>query len=578
MVLMVAACLLLLFFHVLTRNVPDLVLDAHSLALQQSLSFNPRSISYCVYLYIRLTGRSKRPAHSDNDAIAQIGNANGIYFHWDDWTDLLPANGILDRYRTLYPDGKCDASLKEHSSVNPYFMELYNTKVSRAMTNLYCSKDIPKRVLAATDAGFIQIPVLGKRRVLQSMPKRVTKLTVIQEMEACNKEAGLSVIPYQLLRKTVSVSPQDFVFDPNAEIFSLKERLNNNDISADDLKHLQFLEAANVGVEHADRFFKYPWIYTDIVAGRSHHISFPFFRRYVSNRERQSVLHHMVRVWFRFAEANGIDSWLNYGLLLGWAYNGVNMPWDTDIDIQLPIAQLDRLSRRFNSTLIMENPRDGNAKYLFEVSPTYIRQGNGRNFIDARFIDINTGLYIDISALSHTADPAPEGFYGNDALKLRGMPVHCKNWNWHSLDELLPIRHTYFEGASVYVPRNVSSILLRKYGDDSFTSKHRFNSHNYRTDLLLWVPDRECVGHPQSPARTLSKQGLRKCLNLWLDDEFRIVSQAAQRHKELNVSPDESVGYEIASLGDLPVFRKDSWDYYNEINNKMVTTSDWSLT
>ena len=86
----------------------------------------------------------------------------------------------------------------------------------------------------------------------------------------------------------------------------------------------------------------------------------------------------MIRVWFQLMETYGYTSWINYGNLLGWKFNGLNMPWDTDIDVQMPIVELDRLAMNLNQTLIIENPRFGNARYWLEISPSYIRQGNGK--------------------------------------------------------------------------------------------------------------------------------------------------------------------------------------------------------
>lgn len=587
LIVIILAVSLLLFLRLLCRNIPDSQLDAHTLALQKVSLFNPRSISYSIYTYVGSLTSPEPYAASNLANVAHLGNTNGIYFHWDDWVDLSIAKKHLDRTRELHPDGKCEQALRDYASVNAYFMESYNTKILRGMVNLYCVKDVPRKILAATDAGFVEIPVLGKKRIgSANMPKRVSKSALVRTMEESETfssspgrlESAVRFHAYKKMQSEIDIKPQDFIFEPETQIFTLKEALNKNTILADDLQYLQFLESANSQVDTADRFFKYPWIYTDLVAGRSHHTSFPFFKRYISNRERQSVLQHIVRVWFQFAETQGINSWINYGSLLGWAYNGVNMPWDTDIDIQLPIAQLDRLARKFNNTLIIENPRDGNAKYLFEVSPTYIRQGNGRNFIDARFIDINLGLYIDLSALSHTAHQAPAELDDpkNDMAKLKSMPVHCKNWNWHSLDELLPIRHTFFEGSSVYIPKNVLSILRRKYGADSFTTKLEFNNHRYRTDLNMWVPEKECRG-ACGAALTLfgNNKLLAKCRSQWLEDEVKIVSQSAARHKQLNISPDEPAQIDSTSLEDLPIFRKDPWDYFNDIDNKVVSSTDW---
>lgn len=550
-------------------------LEAHALELHRQSHFNPRDSTHALFEYIQ---------SRLGDSAPPMGDKNGVYFHWDDWVDLSAGDSILGKYRIRDPSGGCDSIIESFADVNGYFMESYQKKVYRGMADLYCLKEIPEKILAATDDNYIEVPVIGKKRL--GLSGNHSKESVVQKMANMpQEETDLKTTDYKALQKKVQVAPEDFIFNPDLEIFRLKQKLNINDISAQEVKRLDFLQYANTIVDSADRFFKYPWIITDVVSGRSHHLAYPFFKKFISDRERQSVIHHMVRAWFQFAEANGFASWINYGSLLGWAYNGVNMPWDTDIDIQLPIAQIDRLGQDFNMTLIMENPRFGNAKYLLEVSPTYIRQGNGRNFIDARFIDINSGLYIDISALSHSTFIPPAEFYERFHSKdeiARAMPVHCKNWNWHTLEELLPIRHTYFEGASVYIPHNISSILDRKYGHASYTTKSHFLSHNYQNDIKMWVPDRICKRPPGVDSRyiddlraELTAEGA--CKDMTLKDEYRITHEPAERHAELNIDVDTSVDYETEILGDLPIFRKDSWEYYNDIAHGLVANDNWYI-
>lgn len=560
---------------VLHDTITQVHLEAHALQLHRQSHFNPRDSTHALFEYIH--------GHLGGSP-STMGDKNGIYFHWDDWVDLSAGDSILHKYRTRSPDGTCDKAIESFADVNGYFMESYQKKVLRGMADLYCLKETPKKIVVATDDNYIEVPVVGRKRL--GLSGNYSKEAVVQKMAGMLlDETDLKTTNYKALQKQVQVPPEDFIFSPDLEIFRLKQKLNTNDITASEIKRLDFLQYANKIVDSADRFFKYPWIITDVVSGRSHHLAYPFFKKFISDRERQSVIHHMVRAWFQFAEANGFASWINYGSLLGWAYNGVNMPWDTDIDIQLPIAQIDRLGQEFNRTLVMENPRFGNAKYMLEVAPTYIRQGNGRNFIDARFIDINSGLYIDISALSHSTSIPPPEFYEQFNSKdevAKAMPVHCKNWNWHTLDELLPIRHTYFEGASVYIPHNISSILDRKYGHASYTTKLHFLSHNYQKDIQMWVPDRICERPPNVPSRFVDELHSQltvdgACNDMTTKDEYRINHEPARKHAELNIDVDTSVDYDPATLGDLPIFRKDSWDYYNDIANGRAINDNWYI-
>ncbi|RCK56603.1 hypothetical protein Cantr_05601 [Candida viswanathii] len=410
----------------------------------------------------------------------------GVVFHWDDWIDLSYADHKLTAARSLENHGFCDSSLIQFASVSAHWLESETMKKLRGMCHLFCLFAIPQKLIVTTDTSFIEVPVISKQRLgLQHRVNShvVTTGEVVDAMTSLNLGGTGKMAVHNITRLLgrVDLNPNDFIFDPASEIEELQDRLEDLSITLKELKHLEFLKYANRLVDKTDRYFKYPWIYTDIVQGNSHHIAYPFFNRFIGDRERQSVLHHMVRVWFQLMESYEYQSWINYGSLLGWKFNGLNMPWDTDIDIQMPIQQLDQLAQDFNRTLILENPRFGNARYWLEISPTYVRQGNSKNHIDARFIDISTGLYIDITALSHDKDIAPPIETSEDSF-----PVHCKNWNWHNLDEIGPIQHAFFEGASVYLPNNISSILSKKYGDGALEQTH-YHNHFYQKDISMWI-------------------------------------------------------------------------------------------
>jgi len=565
----------------LSENIHQFLLENNALNQNKLLTFNPRTSTLALYSYV------EDIIHYNRSELIHIGTRDGIYFHWDDWVDLSPGNKFLDRYRHDFPSGQCDSVLTKYALVNGYSLESYNKKVLRGMANLYCLKDIPKKVFITTDDSMVEVPIIGKKRFGVNLlgPRAQDKDQLVESMmtiEQSKDRLHFKSKPLKRLQPTVPVDAKEFIFSPEAEIFKLQEKLNNETITQNELEYLEFLEYSNdYLVDNSDTYFKYPWITSDLFIGHSHHFAYPFFKRYISDRERQSVVHHMVRAWFQFAEMNGFISWVNYGSLLGWVYNGVNMPWDTDVDVQMPIVQLDRMGRQFNKSIILENPRYGNAKYLLEVAPTYIKQGNGRNFIDARFIDINSGLYIDISALLHSNFKPPSNVVPNQD-NLSTMMVHCKNWNWHTLDELLPLRHSFFEGGSVYIPNNVSLILSRKYGPESFTTKLRFKKHNYQADISMWVPDRICKYPPPTNIRFneinggLTFEGA--CNKEYLQDEYHIIRQCSDRHRVLNQDIDRSIDYDIGEWGELPILRKDAWDYYNDINSNNVNHDRWAVS
>jgi phosphorylcholine metabolism protein LicD len=163
----------------------------------------------------------------------------------------------------------------------------------------------------------------------------------------------------------------------------------------------------------------------------------------------------MVRAYLTFFRENKLDTWIAHGTLLGWWWNGRRLPWDLDIDTQVSENTLYRMGRDFNQTRYKYTSPDHSVKreYLLDVNP-YIKErvrGDGMNVIDARWIDIRNGLYIDITGLSETQPESDPGVFS------------CKNYHRYKTDELYPMRETMFEGAIAKVPYAYDKILTDEY-------------------------------------------------------------------------------------------------------------------
>ena len=73
------------------------------------------------------------------------------------------------------------------------------------------------------------------------------------------------------------------------------------------------------------------------------------------------------------------------------------MPWDSDIDVQMTASTVYFLASYYNMTIHTYQDRD----YMLEINPKYT-DGSFKdklNVIDGRWIDITTGLFIDITAI-----------------------------------------------------------------------------------------------------------------------------------------------------------------------------------
>ncbi|PBP23944.1 hypothetical protein BUE80_DR005048 [Diplocarpon rosae] len=134
----------------------------------------------------------------------------------------------------------------------------------------------------------------------------------------------------------------------------------------------------------------------------------------VTYEQRGETLYHLIRSYLSVFRERNIETWVAHGTLLGWWWNGRIMPWDWDLDTQ--------------------------------------------NVIDARWIDVRNGLFIDITGLSETNPQAQPGVWS------------CKNYHRYRTSDLYPLRETEFEGVPALVPYSFDRILKQEYSAKVLTN------------------------------------------------------------------------------------------------------------
>lgn len=81
------------------------------------------------------------------------------------------------------------------------------------------------------------------------------------------------------------------------------------------------------------------------------------------------------------------------------------MPWDSDVDVQVTERSMHYLASYYNMTIFYYNPASSEEArgYLLEVNPHYVIRdaSDWKNVIDARWIDMTTGLFIDITTVRY---------------------------------------------------------------------------------------------------------------------------------------------------------------------------------
>ncbi|KAJ3119686.1 hypothetical protein HK098_005232 [Nowakowskiella sp. JEL0407] len=159
---------------------------------------------------------------------------------------------------------------------------------------------------------------------------------------------------------------------------------------------------------------------------------------------RRKMLVDVVKAWSDFCMENNLITWMAHGTLLGWFWGQKIFPWDKDLDYQMPLADMIKLSY-FNGTKYKH-------RFLIDVNPHIVNRGHEfNNIIDARFIDTRNGLYADITALSTF-------YYPN---------VSCKSVHMYPYNYIFPLHSTTFEGVDVWRPHDSVSILVQEFKEES---------------------------------------------------------------------------------------------------------------
>ena len=165
----------------------------------------------------------------------------------------------------------------------------------------------------------------------------------------------------------------------------------------------------------------------------------------------------MIRAYLRFFKDNDIETWIAHGTLLGWWWNGKMLPWDADIDTQVSDLTLSYMANYLNMTIYhyVDESNSIARDYLLDVNPWFFERerGDGMNIIDARWIDIRNGLYIDITGLSETEPDKHPGVW------------NCKNYHHYPIKDLYPMRESTFEGMPAKVPYAYEKILVDEYAE-----------------------------------------------------------------------------------------------------------------
>lgn len=157
------------------------------------------------------------------------------------------------------------------------------------------------------------------------------------------------------------------------------------------------------------------------------------------------------------------------------------MPWDLDADVQVTEADMYFLAAYYNMTIYYYKYKSmSEGRYfLLEINP-YFRhreQDDVMNVIDGRWIDMETGLFIDITAARyHLNHERGEGIlydkHGHEYRVRAGPSSSSNDMNLLVNQDIyvFPLRNTTFEGVPAKIPFRYEDLLASEYGRKALKS------------------------------------------------------------------------------------------------------------
>lgn len=198
-----------------------------------------------------------------------------------------------------------------------------------------------------------------------------------------------------------------------------------------------------------------------------------FYNGEVSPDEKRQVLCRLLATLVSACARHGVQVVLMHGALIGWHWNRRLLPWDTDIDVSVLLEELPVLEKIAREgfagtrTLLEINPHSADRTSLNRD----FRENRDPNKIDARMIDVETGLFIDITALASIQN-------GKRATKC----VHV-----YEEKDLFPLQPSSFEGVEILVPANVINVITQEYGPLALQIPYYAN-HYFNIQANEWLP------------------------------------------------------------------------------------------
>ena len=173
-----------------------------------------------------------------------------------------------------------------------------------------------------------------------------------------------------------------------------------------------------------------------------------------NNRVRNSVT-NLLSGWSIFADENQFTYLLAHADLFAWHWNRHKVSWNDQISVQVPSLLLSRLKKYHNSMI--------QYRYTIHFNQKSFQKGID---IEAIFFDTKTGAEIHIY-----------GLYRSDNNNF----LETKDGYQYSYDDIFPLRKSQYNGISIWIPNDPSSVLSSEYGSDALSRRY----HSVSTTIYI---------------------------------------------------------------------------------------------
>ncbi|CAM1504598.1 Fc.00g021890.m01.CDS01 [Cosmosporella sp. VM-42] len=213
------------------------------------------------------------------------------------------------------------------------------------------------------------------------------------------------------------------------------------------------------------------------------HYDARFTKEILDDHSQYKAIKILIQTYLSTLRDLKVQTWLMHGTLLGWWWGRQVMPWDLDADVQVTEADMYYLAAYHNMTMYYYKYGDMKEGrfFLLDINPHFKHrdQDDMLNFIDARWIDMDTGLFIDITAARYNPDhEAGEGM------------MYDKHGHEYRDTFVFPLRNTTFEGVPALIPFRYREMLASEYSEKALTNKH-FHNHEFDEVEMKWVSTEE---------------------------------------------------------------------------------------